>query len=113
MRPTGRMNVFATFQSPTRVADGQGGFSETWADTVTSVPIAIESRAETETLQAAQITAGVARTVTAKFSEALAAVLPTWRISVGAKTLEIHAVTNLDARNRQIQFLCTEVQVTA
>lgn len=107
----GALRHRVTLQPPTKAADGQGGRTVDWtAGQITGVQAAVEPMRGREALEAAKVTSTVPYEITLRYSSAVAAVAPTWRVVFGARTFQVHGVVNRDLRNRELQLVCSEVQ---
>jgi len=108
--PAGRKNVLVTIQAPTFVPDEQGGEIASWVAVGPRVWAEVATVTGPERWAAGQVMAAVTRTVTIWYARALAGAQPTWRIVWGARMLQIQAVENVNEQNRELRFLCVEIQ---
>ena len=102
----GRKNQLATIQHATRASDGQGGQTATWG-TLGTAYVEVRPLSGREAQQAAQIEGVLATVVTMHFRDDVSV---KDRLVIGARTLEILSAQDPDARRRDLQCLCAEIQ---
>jgi SPP1 family predicted phage head-tail adaptor len=105
----GRLDKRVTIEvpgTPPRVADGKGGFTESWSALAT-VWAAIEpaTAANVERRVGHQVEAKVSHLVTIRY---LAGVLTTGRVLFKSRVFQIRGVANRDERNVQLTLACEE-----
>lgn len=103
MRP-GALRHKLTLEAPTRTGDGGGGAEVSWSP-VDEVWARIEARSGAETVTAEKRASRLSHTVTLRWRADLD---PTQRLRLGARVLEIEAVSDPDGRRRWLQCRCTE-----
>src|SRR6266704_3544124 len=105
----GRLDKRVTLQIPgARVADGKGGFAETWTDlTPNGWWAAIEpaTASNVERRVGHQVEAKVSHLVTIRY---LIGVLTTGRLLFGSRILWIRGIANRDERNAVLTLACEE-----
>jgi len=93
-----------TIQRSTRVSDGQGGYTETWA-AIASVWSAIEPVSGFEKLQAMQLAAPVTHKITMRFRSDFVA---SDRIAYGNRIFAVKEIINLNEADAFLQIRCIE-----
>lgn len=102
---SGRLNKRVIIQTVSRVSDGAGGVTETWADTAT-VWASVAPATGNEQFQADQLDSRVSQIVTIRHR---AGVLTSQRILFGARTFSIQNVLNSKEKNEELVLLCEEL----
>jgi SPP1 family predicted phage head-tail adaptor len=97
-----------TLLEPVALPDGQGGQSVTYTAAAT-VSARVEPLSGEETIVARRLVADVTHEFAIRFSPAVKAMVPTWRIWWNRKTLEVLRVLDVDARERELRGLAKEV----
>ena len=92
-------------QSVTRVADGMGGFSDTWA-LVDKVRAAIWPVSAKEQMRADAPTMTITHRVRIRY---YADLTPAWRIMFGTRYFSIVSIVNLNEKKEMLDLLCKEV----
>lgn len=98
------LNKRVTIQRSTRVSDGQGGYTETWA-AIASVWAAIEPVSGFEKLQAMQLAAPVTHKITMRFRPDFVA---SDRIAYGNRIFAVKEIINLNEADAFLQIRCIE-----
>lgn len=93
-----------TIQSVAQVTDGMGGFTETWSTHATRWG-KIEPATGSEIWFANQRQARTTHTITIRY---LGTVTAKMRVSYGGRIFHIHAVRNMEERNRVTVLTCEE-----
>lgn len=90
--------------------DAWGQQSSTWTDVLSNCPAAIESLTGMEKLHAMQIMAEITHKVTVRYNAVFAdpAVVDSWRLVYNGRIMNVHAIMNVDERNRTVEILCSE-----
>jgi SPP1 family predicted phage head-tail adaptor len=108
--PAGRRRHEAILQNPgTAAADGDGGFTQTYADlSPRTLWVGIEpaTALKLERLAAGSSIASATHIVTGAYH---AGVTTKTRLTVGARTFYVIGVVNPEERNRELVMVCTEV----
>ncbi len=95
-------------QAPTKVADGIGGFTETYATKVSGIWAAIWPISAKDRMQADQMTGELTHRIRIRYRRVLK---PSWRIKYGNRYFAIIGPPiNLKEKNRDIEMLCKEIQ---
>ena len=103
---TGQRTAYLTLQAPTRVADGAGGYTETWT-TLAHVWGALDASAtRMERSFAAQVQTVATTTITIPYVED---VTPACRVVYGTRTYNVRGVADPDQRRRELVLACEEV----
>lgn len=102
--PAARMDKRVTIQSVSQASDGQGGFTETWADGAT-VWAAVEQKKAWEKFQAMQTQTPVVWEVTMRYR---ADVTSASRLKYGALVLWIKEVINRGGANAFLDIKAIE-----
>lgn len=91
-----------TFEAKTQVADGLGGWTETWA-TIISAPTRahVKSLSGSERLRAEAVSATTRKRVTCRYS---ADVDPGDRVLIGGRAHNIRFVNNIEERDRWMEI---------
>ena len=93
------------------VDDGMGGKTGgTWTTSAT-VWGQIDPQHGTERLQAMQMTAEITHAIVIRYRTGITPKMRMVRVA-GGQVFEIQAVLNIEARNRQLELLCSEIQTT-
>ena len=92
-------------QSFTSVADGMGGFTETWAK-VNYVRAAIWPVSAKEMIQAGAPTMTITHRIRIRYYEDLT---PAWRILFGTRYFSIESIINPNEQNKMQDLMCKEV----
>lgn len=100
----GKLNKYVTLQQSTRVSDGMGGFTLTWAD-VDSVWAALWPVSANETIQANQTVMTISHRIRIRYRSVLK---PNWRVKYGNRYFAIVSVINPEERNEWLDLLCKE-----
>ena len=95
-----------TIQNVTRVQDGQGGYTETWADTAT-VWCSIEPVKAYERYQSMQLAAPVSHKVVMRYTDA---VTSTSRLTFGDRVFNVKEVINRNEVGRFIDIRSIEIE---
>ena len=103
----GELRSRVTLQQESRVADGGGGFSNTWTNLASSPTVwaRIEPLRGREVLQAMQLQSPVTHRVTLRYRGDVRAGM---RLVAGARAFNIRAAINLEERGRWLELLCEE-----
>ncbi len=106
----GALRHRVAIQRKTRVSDGQGGYTETWA-TVTNgaVCASIEPASSKEVFHAHQLNHLVTHKIVCRF---LSGVTSADRVVFGTRAFNIRSVLNPLERNRMLVLLCEEGTVS-
>ena len=104
----GELNKLIDIQYKTRVADGVGGFTETYATRFSGVFASIKPLTGIENLQANQMSMGLTHRIEMHYR---GGIRPDWRIKYGNRYFAIMSIINVDEANRELQLLCKEVRV--
>jgi SPP1 family predicted phage head-tail adaptor len=102
----GELDKKVAVQQLTETADGQGGFTESWA-TVIEPWAKIRPFSSKEKFFAGQVRAGVTHEVTLRYSSS---VTTKGRILWGSRVFDIKGMLNIDERNEKLVLECAEVQ---
>jgi SPP1 family predicted phage head-tail adaptor len=100
----GSLNKYITLQQSTRVSDGMGGFTLTYAD-VASLWAAIWPISANETVAANATTMVVSHRIRIRYRSVLKA---SWRIKFGARYFAIVGIINPNERCEWLDILCKE-----
>ncbi len=100
----GEMKHRIAIETKTRVTDGMGGGTITWAN-FSTVWSKIEPRSANETFWAKHLEHRVTHKITIRY---LAGVTSEMRIVFGARVFQIKGVRNLEERNRWLVLDCEE-----
>jgi SPP1 family predicted phage head-tail adaptor len=100
----GDLNKRVTIQHKTRVADGMGGFADTWNDTAT-VWAAIWPVSASDLIQAAQTTLVVTHRIRIRYRSTFKAA---WRVKFGNRYFSIISVLNPNEKNEYLDLICKE-----
>lgn len=102
----GQLRWRIAIQVKTRAADGQGGYTESWA-TITggNVWASIEPASSRELFMAQQLQHVVTHKVTIRY---VAGVTTAHQIVFGSRVFNIQSVLNTDENNRTLVLLCEE-----
>jgi len=100
------MTKRVTVQAVSRASDGQGGFTESWADEAT-IHAAIEPVKAWEKYQAMQTQTPVTHKVTVRY---LAGLTTKKRLLYGTRVLDIKEVINVDERSAFMELKVIEQQ---
>jgi SPP1 family predicted phage head-tail adaptor len=97
-----------TLQTPTSVADGDGGFSDTWATLAANVPasIAPATAHDLERVVAGTVQSSATHLVTIRY---LAGVTTKTRVVFGSRLFSVTGVQNPDERNISLVLVCQEI----
>ena len=98
-----------TVQSPSRVPDGQGGFTETWVD-VTSVWCSIDPVKSYERYQAMQLAVPVSHKIVMRYTPA---VDETCRLKYGVRVFSVKEVLNQNEADRFLTIKAIETESAA
>lgn len=98
------MDKRVTLQSVSRASDGQGGFTESWADTAT-VWAAFAPASGYEKMIAGQMKSEISHNVLMRYRPGVTTKM---RIAWGARTFDIKEVINVDEANRTLKLKCVE-----
>jgi SPP1 family predicted phage head-tail adaptor len=90
-------------EAPQRTGDGAGGFAETWG-AVATVWARVSARGGSERVRADRLASAVTHDITIRWRTG---VLPTMRVRLGARVLEIIATVE-DERRRLLTLECEE-----
>lgn len=93
-----------TLQQETRVEDGYGGFTVTWAD-VATVWAGIQPISGNEALVARQLQDSITHKVVMRYR---AGVVAAMRLKFGTRVFNIREVRNFDERNWKLELRCEE-----
>lgn len=97
-------------QSPSQTPDGMGGQVTGWTDVTTTWGL-VGPLTGRELLQAEQVTAVVTHEIDIRYRPGVVPKMRVVRQGAGSQVFEIHAVINLEMRNRQLTLLCSEIQL--
>lgn len=100
----GKLRHLVTLQSPSTARGSAGGTVDAWSD-VATVHASIEPLQGREFIAAQQGQARVSHRVTIRYR---AGVVPSMRVSFGARLFRIEAVLNTGERNIEQQLMCLE-----
>lgn len=104
----GTLRLRVNVQAPTETQDSFGDVSQAWVNQATSVPASIVPLNGREFERSAQTMAEVSHKITIRYSSAVAAITPKWRILYGSRTFDINAVVNVGERDKAIELFCVE-----
>ena len=102
--PIGDLNKRITFQYTTSVADGMGGFDETWVDYAT-VWAAIWPSSAKELIQSMQTDMVITYRIRVRYRSAY---LPSWRIKFKTRYFNIESILNPNEKNEYLDLMCKE-----
>jgi len=102
-----RWEVRVSFQSKTGtpVPDGYGGSAVPWVDFATNIAASIVPTTGRELLAAQAVQNESRFTITTRY---VAGIIPAMRIVFGTRVFNILDTSNLDERNKELQFSCSE-----
>lgn len=106
----GRLRHRVALQKPTAGSPqrtGSGAPDESWA-TVATVYAAIEPLRGREFLESQAVNSAVATRIRVRYQDALAAIDASWRAVHGSVVYSIEAVINPNARNVELQLMCSQ-----
>lgn len=103
----GVLNKRVTLQTVSNSADGRGGVTETWGDTVT-LWAHIEELAGSEAFTGQQIASNLTHRVTLRYRTSVA---PQQRLKYGTRILKVISVRNPDQRNEMLEVMCSEEDI--
>lgn len=103
----GTLNKRVILQTVSNGADGRGGVTETWADTVT-LWAHVEEMSGGEGYEAQQIASRLTHKVTLRYRTS---VTPQQRLKYGTRILKIQSVANPDQRNEMLELSCSEEDI--
>ena len=98
------LNKYITLQQSTRVSDGMGGFTLTYAD-VASLWAAIWPISANETVAANATTMVVSHRIRIRYRSAFS---PDYRIKYGTRYFAIVSIINPNERNEWLDLMCKE-----
>ena len=111
----GDLDKLIDIQSKTRVADGLGGFTETYVTQYSGIFASIKPLsaqdwigAIKEQIQANQMNMGITHRIEMHYH---GGIKPDWRIKYANRYFSIVNIVNIDEANRELQLLCKEVRV--
>jgi SPP1 family predicted phage head-tail adaptor len=99
----GSLNRRITLQSPTRTADGMGGFTVVWG-TVDTVWAAVWPTSAREALEADK----PQMTTTHRIRIRYRTVDPSWRVQYGDRYFTIESILNPSEAGKMLDLLCRE-----
>lgn len=100
----GTLNKRIKIQAATKVADGMGGFTETFS-TIATVFAAIWPLSATETVQSMQTGATISHRIRIRYRSVLR---PSWRLKFGEKFYNIVSIINPNMKNEYLDLMCKE-----
>lgn len=100
----GALNKLITIQYTTKVPNGMGGFTSTWADHDTAWA-AIWPVSASEQVQAGQQVMTITHNIRIRYRSKFK---PSWRIRFGDRYFAIVSVTNPNESNRWLDLMCKE-----
>ena len=100
----GELRHKIAFQVKTSTADGMGGFTHTWADSLDAFA-AIWPLQASENLESMKLEHSVTHKIRVRYQTGVTADM---RIHFGDRYFEIISITNKDERNIQLDILATE-----
>lgn len=103
----GTLNKRVILQTVSRVSNGGGGFTPTWADT-TTLWAHLDELSGSEAFEAQQIASKVTHRVTIRYRTS---VTPQQRLKYGTRILKIESVRNPDQRNEMLELMCSEEDI--
>jgi SPP1 family predicted phage head-tail adaptor len=103
----GELRHRVSFQSKTGtpVPDGYGGSAVPWVDFATNIAASIVPTTGRELLAAQAVQNESRFTITTRY---VAGIIPAMRIVFGTRVFNILDTSNLDERNKELQFSCSE-----
>ena len=101
---SGKLNKRITLQYATKVPDGMGSFTVTWADAAT-VWAAIWPMTGSEAVQSMQSDMVITTRIRIRYRSVLR---PDWRISYGGRYFNIASIINPSERNEWLDLMCRE-----
>jgi SPP1 family predicted phage head-tail adaptor len=107
MIPIGRLNRMVSLDTPTQTADGQGGFTTTWAAlSPARVGAAVMPASTIERTLASTLQSTTSHIVEIRYHSA---VTTKTRITLGSRYLYVRGVENIDEANVVLRLRCEEV----
>uniref|UniRef100_A0A6M3JYF5 Putative head-tail joining protein n=1 Tax=viral metagenome TaxID=1070528 RepID=A0A6M3JYF5_9ZZZZ len=111
----GSLNKLIDIQSKTRVADGLGGFTETYSTRYSNIYASISQISAQEWLSSAkekmesnQMSMSLIHRIKIRYR---GGIKPDWRIKYGNRYFSIASIVNPDEANEELILLCKEVRV--
>ncbi len=101
-----RFDQRVVLQTVTRTSDGQGGSTETWADTLT-VWASVEPLKGWEKMQAMQLQTPVTHKVTTRYT---AAATTARRLKLGTRVMDVKEVINLNEAHAFLELRAVETR---
>lgn len=102
----GQLRHRVSVQSRTRVSDGQGGYTETWATVTNGATFAkIEPASSQEVFRANQLKHVVTHKVTIRFLDGITSA---HRVVFDGRAFNVRSVLNPGERGRVLSLLCEE-----
>lgn len=109
MAAIGTYRNIVTIQNPTRTADGDGSYTETWTDAappVWYVSLQPATARDLEQLAAGTVISQASHIVRGRYRSDITTQS---RIVLDARTMNVVAVANVDERNVETMLVCSEV----
>jgi|WetSurMetagenome_2_1015567.scaffolds.fasta_scaffold787891_2 SPP1 family predicted phage head-tail adaptor len=104
---SGLLRHQVVLQSPTRIQDEAGSFTNTWSsEGVEWTDIRPINSWDAEKLQAMKIQTETTHKCTMRYHAGL---LPTWRVKYGTRYFSIVSIANIEERNITHELYCREV----
>jgi SPP1 family predicted phage head-tail adaptor len=98
-----------TFQSRSATPDEYGGQADTWSDSIPNVAAGIETLKGRELIAAQAINNESTSLITTRYFASFNTITSTaMRIVFNGRIFNILDATNVNERNRELQFLCSE-----
>ena len=104
----GDLNKIIDIQSKTRVADGIGGFTETWATQCSGIYAAIWPVSAKEQIQSDQMSMIITHRIRIRYRSRIKS---DWRIKYANRYFSIMSIINPNEANGNLELLCKEVRV--
>ncbi|MHB8110500.1 MAG: phage head closure protein [Syntrophorhabdaceae bacterium] len=100
----GELNKRVSLQYSTRVADGAGGFTVTWA-TAAEIYAAVWPVSAKETIEAGQATMTITHRIRIRYRANLKS---SWRIKLGSRYFNIVSIIDQNEAHKFLDILCKE-----
>ena len=103
--PIGDLDKRISIQAETRVGDGMGGFTSSWATVASSIAAAIWPVSASETVKANALTMVTTHRVRIRYRSVMR---PSWRVSWAGRYFAIVSIIDPNEDHKMLDLMCKE-----
>ena len=101
----GALNKRISFESETRISDGMGGYTTSFAIVASSIPAAIWPVSAKEIVKMNMVSMVIDYRIRVRYRKVLK---PSWRVKFAGRYFSIVSIVDVDMKHKHLDILCKE-----